>query len=139
MKNQREYLIEKVVIGQRLALARCRFSFRYALEKAWIKFGAHKHGHMRKEFHNNLTGAKDQIEAHKKRLEDVHEENMNIAEQNDGLHEGAQEGVQELSKMESLHEEVSELNEQVVAQAAQLQKLLAQNKKLKEELAEQGQ
>ena len=93
MKNQREYLIEKVVIGQRLALARCRFSMNHALHKAWIKWNLHKHGHMRNEFHVNLTGSKDTIEAHKKRLEDVHEENMNIAEQNDGLHEGAQEGV----------------------------------------------
>ena len=48
----------------------------------------------------------------------MHEENISIAEQNDGLHEGAQEGVAELSKMESLHEDVSELNEQIVTQAA---------------------
>ena len=36
-----------------------------------------------------MTANKDGIEAHKQRLEDVHEENMNIAEQNDALHEGA--------------------------------------------------
>ena len=43
---------------------------------------------------------------------------MQIAEQNEGLHEGAKEGVNELEKMENLHEEVTELNEQIVAQAA---------------------
>ena len=72
---------------------------------------------MRKGFHNNLTGNKDTLEKHKQRLLDLEDENMNIAEQNDGLHEGAQEGVSELSKMESLHEDVSELNDKIVAQA----------------------
>lgn len=35
LKVQREYLIDKVVISQRLALARCRFSYQFAVEKAW--------------------------------------------------------------------------------------------------------
>ena len=37
LKTQREYLIDKVVLGQRLALARCRFSFTYAKEKTWVR------------------------------------------------------------------------------------------------------
>lgn len=39
LKVQREYLIDKVVLGQRLALARCRFSFTFAKEKVWVKIG----------------------------------------------------------------------------------------------------
>jgi len=37
LKQQREYLIEKVIIGQRLALARCNFSYKYAKEKVWVR------------------------------------------------------------------------------------------------------
>ena len=65
MKNQREYLIEKVVIGQRLALARCRHSFMKAKEKCFVKLHHHKHAHMKAEFHGKVTGQLDGIEKHK--------------------------------------------------------------------------
>lgn len=55
LKNQREYLIEKVVLGQRLALARCRFSFMFAKEKVWVKLNANSLGGMRAEFDKALT------------------------------------------------------------------------------------
>jgi len=40
LKHQREYLIDKVVIGQRLALSRLRFSIRFSKEKAWSRWKA---------------------------------------------------------------------------------------------------
>ena len=47
LKVQREYLIDKVVLGQRLALARCRFSFTFAKEKVWVKLNNNAVGGMR--------------------------------------------------------------------------------------------
>ena len=38
LKVQREYLIDKVVLGQRLALARCRFSMSHCLQKGFERF-----------------------------------------------------------------------------------------------------
>jgi len=57
LKTQREYLIDKVVLGQRLGLARCRFSFSYAKEKAWVKLAHNGLRGMQSEFANLLTAA----------------------------------------------------------------------------------
>ena len=35
LKTQRSFLINKVVLAQRLALARCHFSYKHSLHKAW--------------------------------------------------------------------------------------------------------
>lgn len=61
LKNQREYLIEKVVLGQRLALARCRFSFQFAKEKVWVKFAANSLGNMRAKYDAELTAQVTEI------------------------------------------------------------------------------
>ena len=37
IKEQRTFLIGKVISAQRLALARCNFSYKYAKEKAWAR------------------------------------------------------------------------------------------------------
>lgn len=62
LKTQREYLIDKVVLGQRLALARCRFSFTFAQEKAWVKLYDNSVGKNRAKFEGEIGGALDEIE-----------------------------------------------------------------------------
>lgn len=38
IKQQRTFLISKVIVAQRLALARCHQSYMMAKEKAWNRF-----------------------------------------------------------------------------------------------------
>ena len=38
LKGQRDFLIRKAVGGQRLALFRCTFSYKFATEKAWMRW-----------------------------------------------------------------------------------------------------
>jgi hypothetical protein len=54
LKTQREYLIDKVVLGQRLALARLNFSHVYAKEKVWVRLANSSVTGMRNEFHDAL-------------------------------------------------------------------------------------
>lgn len=43
IKEQRTFLIGKVISAQRLALSRCNHSYRKALELAWRHWVHHKH------------------------------------------------------------------------------------------------
>ena len=67
-------------------------------------------------------------------MEDLQQENMDISEQNEGLKEGAKEGIQHLPELEQVQEEVEYANDLLVEQAEQIKQLLAQNKQLKDEL-----
>jgi hypothetical protein len=68
LRNQREYLLDKVVIGQRLALARCGFSFYYAKLKIWTKLSTENVAGMRAYFDAALKGAIGAIGSTKDRM-----------------------------------------------------------------------
>ena len=80
LKTQREYLIDKVVLGQRLALARCRFSFSYCQEKAWIRFEANCNASMSGGAIAEIAGNITLIGNVKARMVELEEENKDIAE-----------------------------------------------------------
>ena len=61
-------------------------------------------------------------------------ENEDIAEQNEGLREGALEGVSSLQEMENVQSEVQDLVDQISQQAETIKELLEENKRLKEEV-----
>ena len=96
LKNQRNYLIDKVVLGQKLALARCRFSMQFAIEKGWNRFVINSRGHENAQAIAGLHGAINKITQTKQMIEEFEQENNDIAEQNEGLKEGAKEGEQSL-------------------------------------------
>ena len=110
LKHQREYLIEKVVLSQRLALARCRFSYKYALEQAWVRLNWNSNLTMKVQFDKSLTGNLGTINELKEKMVTLQQENEEIAEQNEGLQEGAMEGVDSLNEMEEQQKEVETLN-----------------------------
>lgn len=130
LKNQREYLIDKVVIGQRLALARCRFSFDFAKERAWARLVESGASAQREAFDAALNKALAAIQKNKDRIEELEEENTDISEQNEGLREGALEGMESLREMQSLQNDVAKLNLELTMKAEQVSKLLQKNKEL---------
>ena len=68
----------------------------FAKEKVWVKFAANCLGGMRAEFDKALTAQVGEIGDLKGRMVDLEQENQDIAEQNEGLREGALEGVDAL-------------------------------------------
>ena len=56
LKQQRDFLVAKVVSAQRLALDRCHFSYKYAKEKAWVQFVANSVAAMRKDYNGKTLG-----------------------------------------------------------------------------------
>lgn len=69
---------------------------------------------------------------------ELEQENTDIAEQNEGLREGALEGVDALPQLEAVQKEVESINTQLMEQAEQIKELLAKNKELKGQLYELG-
>jgi len=51
IKEQRTFLIGKVIGAQRLALDRCNHSYRKALEHAWKHWVHYKHNHAIRDHH----------------------------------------------------------------------------------------
>jgi len=60
-KDQRTFLIGKVISAQRLALDRCNFSYAFAKEKAWVRFVRNSLSEMRDNYHDNLNNNKNAI------------------------------------------------------------------------------
>jgi len=54
----------------------------------------------------------------------LEEENNDISEQNEGLREGALEGVESLREMQTQQKKVTDLNIKLTEQAEQMKKLL---------------
>lgn len=50
IKEQRQFLISKIISAQRLALDRCNFSYKFAKEKAWARFVKNTLGGMRAQY-----------------------------------------------------------------------------------------
>ena len=65
----------------------------------------------------------------------LQQENEDIAEQNEGLKEGAKEGISNLPELEAVQNDVEVLGDQITEQAEQLKALLLENKRLKKEVA----
>jgi hypothetical protein len=55
---------------------------------------------MKADFNNSLTGNVGAINEMKEKMVSLQQENEDIAEQNEGLQEGAMEGVESLNEME---------------------------------------
>jgi hypothetical protein len=73
-------LIDKVVLSQRLALARCRFSYTFALEQAWVGLAYNSNSRMKKDFHDNITATMGAINEAKDKMIQLQSENEDVAE-----------------------------------------------------------
>ena len=82
-----------------------------------------------------LGAAIDEINRVKERIQILQQENEDIAEQNEGLKEGAKEGISNLPELEAVQNDVEVLGDQITEQAEQLKALLLENKRLKKEVA----
>lgn len=80
LRHQREYLIEKAVLAQRLALSRLNWSHTYAKLKVWTKMEANGAAGMRAYFDDELGKTLAQIAFYKKRMIELEEQNNDIAE-----------------------------------------------------------
>ena len=80
LRHQREYLIEKAVLAQRLALSRCNFSHVFAKIKVWTKLEANGAAGMRSYFDDELGKTLAAIAFYKKRMGELEEQNNDIAE-----------------------------------------------------------
>jgi len=67
-KTQRTFLITKVISAQRLALDRCNFSYKFALEKAWVRFVRNTSSGMRSEFGDKCKSSLNKINQLKERM-----------------------------------------------------------------------
>lgn len=124
LKNQRDYLIDKLVIGQKLALARCRFSMQFAIEKRWNSWILNSRGEANADAISSLQMAIEQIQDTKERIDELGAENEDIAEQNEALKEGAKEGEENLMELQDTQVEMETINEQLIEQAEQIKELL---------------
>ena len=68
------------MLGQRLALARCNFSYKFAKERGWIKFVENSKNSMKGGYDVALTAALEQIGALKGQMNQLELENEDIAE-----------------------------------------------------------
>ena len=80
LRHQREYLIEKAVLAQRLALSRLNWSHVYAKLKVWTKMEANGAAGMRAYFDDELGKTLGLIAFYKKRMIELEEQNNDIAE-----------------------------------------------------------
>lgn len=80
LRHQREYLIEKAVLAQRLALSRLNWSHVYAKLKVWTKMEANGAAGMRAYFDDELGKTLALIAFYKKRMIELEEQNNDIAE-----------------------------------------------------------
>ena len=69
-----------MVLSQRLALARCRFSFSFAQEKAWVRLEKNATDAMRGQFDDDLNAAIGQIAFLKQKMNDLEENNEALAD-----------------------------------------------------------
>jgi len=77
-------------------LARIRFSFFFAKDKAWTRWAAAAWAAGRGDDEEAAAAALAAIAGAKARIGELEQDNGEIAEQNEGLREGALEGVQAL-------------------------------------------
>ena len=79
-----------------MALARIRFSFSHAKDQAWARWSHAAWAAGRGDSDDAAADAIRAIGAAKARIGELEGDNNEIAEQNEGLREGALEGVQSL-------------------------------------------
>jgi regulator of replication initiation timing len=89
-------------------------SFSMAKEKAFNRFYCFTVCCWREEAENEIRRTVDEIEYLKQRMLEIEQENTDIADQNEGLKEGAKEGVNNLEQMEEVEEEVETANELLI-------------------------
>ena len=78
-ETQRDYLIDKVVLGQRLALSRMRWGIKQGLNKAWARWISF----LSKDDQKLGAAAKNavkNIQSVKQKIQELEEENSSIAE-----------------------------------------------------------
>ena len=80
LRHQREYLIEKAVLAQRIALSRCNFSYVFCKIKVWTKLEANGAAGMRAFYDDELGKTLALIAFLKKRMIELEEQNNDIAE-----------------------------------------------------------
>ena len=73
LRHQREYLIEKAVLAQRIALSRCHFSYVFAKIKVWTKLDANSAQGMRAYYDDELGKTLGAIAFMKKRMVELEE------------------------------------------------------------------
>lgn len=78
-------MIKKVISAQRLALDRCNFSYKFAIEKAWVKFVANTRSMMKNSFGLATTSNLELKDKLKERLEFLENQNIILAKENDDL------------------------------------------------------
>ena len=129
-KTQRTFLIKKVISAQRLALDRCNFSYRFALEKGWVKFVAHTKMMMRGTLGGAAGAQMDEIEVLKQKMLDLEEGNNLLSEENESLKSGAGQSVELIRSTGEQTTQIELITNQLGDKAAEITKLLAENKKL---------
>lgn len=92
-KTQRTFLIGKVISAQRLALDRCNFSYKFAKEKAWVRFVANTRANMRSEYNSKTSQNLEGMDWLKKRMEYLEKQNRVISVENETLRHGSTESV----------------------------------------------
>lgn len=105
LQGQRNFLINKVISAQRLALDRCHFSYQFAKEKCWVRFVLNTRVSNKKIYDKNFNENKDLMAEAKARIKFLEEQNRIITEENDDLKQGAIDSVKIMESAEMLQKE----------------------------------
>ena len=106
LKTQRAFLINKVVLAQRLALARCHFSYKHSLHKAWGQW-VRNSGVLTHQIIDGFTGENlKQMQGLKDRVSELEEANQQVAKENDRLRAGVNKSVKMVETAEEIHKEL---------------------------------
>ena len=103
-------MITKVVLAQRLALARCHFSYRQALRKAWGQW-VRNSGVLTHQIIGGVTGDNlQQLGFLKDRVQDLEQGNQAVAAENDKLRQGVNQSVRMVETAEEIHKELEQFS-----------------------------
>ena len=130
-KTQRTFLINKVILGQRLALARCNFSYKFAKEKAWVRFVSNNTGGMKSALGGKTADNLNTMSELKARMQKLETKNNEIAEENEELKKNAGTTLDVIKTCGDLQFEVEQLSDALNLKASEIRKLLQENKRLK--------
>ena len=136
LKQQRDFLVSKVVSAQRLALDRCHFSYKFAKEKAWVKFVRNSVVAMRKSYNNKTFGNVEKMDDLKERCKYLEKQNEIIAEENDQFKQGAIRSQRLLVTADELQKDLENLSSELSDKAVTIRKLLEDNTLMNKKLQE---
>lgn len=127
LKQQRDFLVAKVVSAQRLALDRCHFSYKFAKEKAWVQFVANSVAAMRRDYNKKTLGNVNNMDTLKERCKYLEKQNIVIAEENDEFKKGVIKNQRLLVTADDLQRDLENLSSELSDKAVTIRKLLEDN------------